>query len=111
MLLFLDWRLMTTRSDPPLLVYRRRKHGKVVRAQVMTRLSQNLASPAIRGEAGLPFVMVSQPRFALSSHFPPTHTPYSALTHTFAQAVCPSRMAVGTSRGLVLIYDSQQVSP
>lgn len=38
---------------------RRKRHSKVLRAQVMTRLSQNLASPAIRGEAGLPFVMVS----------------------------------------------------
>lgn len=59
---------------------RRDKHGKVLRSLMCSRMSQHMASPATQREAGIPTVI----------------------------CVHGVMMAVGTSRGYVLVYDIRQ---
>eukprot|EP01147_Barroeca_monosierra_P003329 gene3329-6013_t len=58
---------------------RRQKYGPVVKGHIVRRLSQVLASSTTRNTSGLPAVM----------------------------AICPAYMAIGTTRGLILLFDVQ----
>ena len=67
----------------------------------MSRLSENLAAPHVRGEAGVPTALVYST--------PPRPCQSARLKSVVSQALCKTHTAVGTSRGVVLLYDGQQV--